>query len=636
MAFRCRATKVVDFYQKPSFNAYIQSQKILLNLPLVKRSTQNFGKQPFRRYFANEPKNMQPPVGESNFRTLIEHRDVNGKPYLFVDKSLFIKDIIDDSSEVVLITRPRRFGKTLNMSMLHHFFAKELNNKSTGTLFENLKISQYSKYMKYQGQFPVVFLTFKGIKSGTFKASYEDLCKLIRMAYLEHAKPILSSLNISDQEKRYYEQVLEGKAPDTDMRSALKDLTTYLNKSYGIKPFVLIDEYDTPIQTAYGEHYYKEMVTFMREFLGAGLKDNYSLEKAILTGILRVSKESLFSGLNNVSTYSLLSSTYGKHFGFTEEEVLELLEKSKLSDKASEVRDWYNGYQAGNVVIYNPWSIVNYVQKQGKLGSYWINTSDNALIKDLLINSSIDFQTQFELLLQGKSIESKIDENMVFQNLETNESSIWTLLVMAGYLKIISSEKVGVVHSCLLAIPNKEVRGLYKKFIAEWLSGIKNPIVFTQFLDNLLEGNIADFEYRLKEIMLQTFSVHDIKGKQPEKFFHGFMLGLTAYVNSNHYIIDSNREAGLGRYDIILAPRNPNKLGIILEIKSIGEEASKDALKTESENALEQIEAKQYEKSHLLQQAGHCLKIGIAFSGKELVITYRRGPKEINGNHTSP
>jgi hypothetical protein len=574
------------------------------------------------RNFSSGEKNMQPPVGLSNFRQLIEHKDPKGKSYLFVDKSLFIKELLDDSSDVVLITRPRRFGKTLNLSMLHHFFSKEVNDKPTGSLFFELKISEDAKYMGYQGKFPVIFLTFKDIKSSSFKAAYDDFCGLISKAYEVHEKQVLSSEELTERQKKRYELILDRRAEGTDIRASLQDLTFYLSKCYGVKPIVLIDEYDTPIQTAYVEKYYKEMITFMREFFGAGLKDNSYMEKAILTGILRVAKESLFSGLNNISTYSLLTSQYGSHFGFTEEEISELLEKSNLVNKTNEVKDWYNGYQAGDVVIYNPWSIVNYIKKQ-ELNSYWINTSDNALIKELLIKSSTNFKAQFEILLKGQSVEKIIDENTVFDQLEMNESGIWNLLLMSGYLKIVSSKKVANFHACMLAIPNNEVKGLYQKFIAEWLSGVDDAMVFTQFLNNLLEGKVADFEERLKEIMLQTFSVHDIKGKNPEKFFHGFMLGLTAFINPKHYTIDSNRESGLGRYDIVISPYSHDKLGIILEIKSVEKDASIQSLRTESKNALDQIEAKQYEKSSLLKNVKACLKIGIAFSGKELAITHK-------------
>ena len=565
---------------------------------------------------------MKPPVGLSDFRALIEFKDPQGEPYLFVDKSLFAKEIIDDPSSVILINRPRRFGKTLNLSLLHHFFANEIDDKSTADLFLKLKIYEHKEYMKYQGQFPVIFLTFKDIKANDFNTSYEKFRELIRELYRTHEKPVKSSSELSNSEKEDYQLILDKKASDTDISNSLKKLTYYLNKVYGVKPIVLIDEYDTPIQAAYLEKYYKEMVTFMREFLGAGLKDNTYLNKAILTGILRVSKESLFSGLNNLSVYTLLDSHYGEYFGFTEIEVIKLLEKTSLKKALDEVRNWYNGYQAGNIVIYNPWSIVNYIHKKGQLQPYWVNTSDNALIKDLIIQSSTHFKAQFESLLQGEAVERLMSETIVFNHLEGNESALWTLLLMSGYLKVTSIKQTDQGPNCQLEIPNKEVKGLYQMFIAQWLSGLNDANAFNIFLNDLLNGNMENFEEHLRRITLQTFSIHDVTGKQAEKFYHGFMLGLVSGVD-NYYKIESNKEAGLGRYDIILAPNDLKKIGIILEIKSI-DSMNPEALKQAANDAIEQIDKRQYTATPILRGITNFLKIGIAFSGKELVLTYRK------------
>lgn len=583
------------------------------------------GNKELKRYLTSKSEvgKVQPPIGVSDFRKLISYKDPKGRPYLFIDKSLFVMDLMNDPSEVILFPRPRRFGKTSLMSLLHHFLAREVDNEPTKELFRHLKISQHQQYMKYQGQFPVVFLTLKDIKSSTFSASYADFCELIRGAYLEHEQQVLSSSKVPDRDKKDYELILDRKAPDTAIRSALKNLTACLNRAYGVKPFVLIDEYDTPIQTAYVEKYYKEMITFMREFLGAGLKDNSHLNKAVLTGILRISKESLFSGLNNLKVYSLLNSRYGEYFGFTEEEISDLVEKANLSNKLQDVRKWYNGYQAGNIILYNPWSIVNFIQEEGRLSPYWVNTSDNSLIKELLIKSSTNFKIQFESLLQGNSVEKLIDENIVFDQLESNESSLWTLLLMSGYLKVTSIKETGQGSLCRLEIPNKEIRDLYRMFIAEWLSGVNDATVFNAFLIDLLNGNVEDFEDNLRKIMLQTFSIHDIKGKNPEKFFHGFILGLISGIDENHYKIDSNKESGLGRYDIILVPNDPQKLGIILEIKSV-EKDKPEALKEAADNAIKQIDEQRYTMTPLFQNISNCLKIGIAFSGKELAIAYKR------------
>jgi hypothetical protein len=345
-----------------------------------------------------------------------------------------------------------------------------------------------------------------------------------------------------------------------------------------------------------------------------------------LTGILRVSKESLFSDLNHVEIYSLLDSRYGEYFGFTEHEVIQLLEKSNYSDSLQDVRQWYNGYQCGSVTIYNPWSIIHFITK-GVLSAYWVNTSSNDLIKDQIVKSNIDFQENFELLLQGKSIEKIISERLAFNQLIVNPSSgIWTFLLMSGYLKVTAIKKTGINSLCDLALPNYEVKDLYQTFIREWLSCVDDEMVFNDFLDNLLKGRIQDFTEHLKRIMLVTFSTHDIKGHEPEKFFHGFMLGLLAGIDQKDYTIDSNKEAGLGRYDILIAPRHDIKrLGIIMEIKSLRDEsASIDTLHTEALQALEQTNVKKYQYSVLLQPGQPSLKMGIAFNGKELSVVEER------------
>lgn len=563
----------------------------------------------------------QVPIGVSDFREVIETRDSTGRPYLFVDKSEFIKGIIEDLTKVKLITRPRRFGKTLNMSMLHHFFAKAVHDKPTEHLFKGLKIAKYAECMKQQGQYPIIFLSLKDIKSASFKSAYEDFCNLLSQAYEQH-EHILSASTLTENQKNKYKGIISRTAPETDIRSALKDLTFYLNQGYGVKPIVLIDEYDTPIQTAYVKNYYEDMVTLMREFLGAGLKDNSHLDRAILTGVLRVSKESIFSGLNNIKTYSILNDQYGEYFGFTEDEVNHLLTKTGLGSHISDVKTWYNGYHIGNAIIYNPWSIVNYIQESGKLSAYWVNTSDNALIKDLLIRSSELFKGQFELLLKDNVIEMRIDEHLAFNYLDLNESAIWALLLMSGYLKatFIKNENNEPLYQ--LQVPNKEVKDLYKKLIAEWLSGVNNPTVFNTFLSNLLNGEMKNFEDALQRMVLETFSTHDVKGKNPEKFYHGFMLGLISGVDKKHYTIDSNKESGLGRYDILIMPNDASKLGIILEIKNVDETSEKN-LKEVASEAIQQIDERQYHMTLLQNNIKRCLKVGVAFKGKELAVSHK-------------
>lgn len=570
---------------------------------------------------------MQPPVGESNFRNLIEYRDTEGNPYLFVDKSLLIKAILDDSSHVKLIVRPRRFGKTLNMSMLHHFFAEKVESKPTASLFENLKITMYKKYLeRFQGKYPVINLTFKDVKASNFEDAYEKFKLLISKIYESNIDILignsLSGNPLTERQKKIVESILDRNASYSDTNASLKELSFYLYRYYGVKPIILIDEYDTPIQAAYLANYYKEMIAFIKGFLGTALKDNPYLEQAILTGVLRISKESIFSDLNNVSTYSVFHPRYSEYFGFTEKEVSELLSKSSLEDKFIEVTDWYNGYKCGHTTLYNPWSIVNYIKNEGRLNHYWVNTSDNILIKNLIIHASSQVKEQLKSILHGNPVVKSLNENIVYDQIETSDSALWTLLVMSGYLKIKSCESNEPPFTYQVDVPNSEVRDLYRKLIGEWLSGVNDASLFNNFIVELLQGNMNNFEENLQRIMMQTLSVHDIKGKDPEKFFHGFLLGLVACIDSQQYLIQSNKESGFGRFDIAIIPKDTSKLGIIFEVKNTNHAGSETLTQLATE-ALLQIEKLSYIAIFTQHNIHKVLKIGLAFSGKKLVVKYK-------------
>lgn len=561
---------------------------------------------------------MDLPIGYDNFRDVIDQK------LTFVDKSLFIKEFLDDKgAQSVLITRPRRFGKSLNLSMLHHFFAAEVNGKSTKELFLGLKIAQQSQqYLQHQGKYPVVSLSFKDVKDNNLLLAYENLKHIIGEAYREH-RYLLSSPKLHDDEKESFESILRNKADETQVKSSLKTLTHYLFRYYGEKAILLIDEYDTPIQSGYTNGYYDEIIALMRHLFGAALKSNPYLYRALLTGILRISKESLFSELNNLNVYSVLHPMYSEHFGFTEAEVNSLFACANLNSDLAQVKEWYNGYKIGDNVIYNPWSIVNCIKSRGVLEPYWVNTSDNKLVKDLLIQSSVKFKHAFELLLEEKSVEQFIDENFVFPDLKGNEASIWSLLLMAGYLQVASSEKTSQGTLCQLQIPNQEIRNLYRKIIEQWLSNGKGILWYNEFLNNLLTGNVTEFKANLKEIMLQTISVHDL-GCEPEAFYQGLMIGLTASLDKREYEKKSNKESGLGRYDIVIIPKDIRKLAIILELKSV-RLSKKDnilasLLQSEAKQALLQIDKNEYQAE--LEQGGitNVLKLGIAFCGKEFYI----------------
>jgi hypothetical protein len=563
------------------------------------------------------------PIGYDNFRSVID------KKLTFVDKSLLIKDFLDDEgTQVALVTRPRRFGKTLNLSMLHHFFAAEVQGEPTKDLFKGLKIMQQGEqYLQHQGKYPVIALSFKDIKQNSFEDSFQKLCDLFVSVYDEYGY-LLDSNKVTDTQKRFIESILKREINPPQLENALKFLTGCLFQHHDhIRPLLLIDEYDTPIQAAYASKYYDKMVNFMRGLFSAGLKDNPYLHRAMLTGILRISKESLFSDLNNVKVYSMLNAKYSEHFGFTETEVNDLFNQAKLNTNPEEIKAWYNGYKISNTIIYNPWSIVNCIQEQGVLKPYWVNTSDNKLVKDLLIQSSTQFKHDFELLLEGKVVEKFIDENFVFPELQVNQAAVWSLLLMAGYLKVVSSQETLQGTLCQLQIPNQEIRNLYRKIIEQWLSNGKGIEWYNQFLNDLLTGNMEELQKGLHEIMLQTISVHDFS-RAPEAFYQGLMIGLTASLDKDQYEKRSNRESGYGRYDIVIIPKNTDKLAILLELKSVKvpkkEEDLKPQLEKAAKEALDQIEKNKYSAELKQRGIGDVLKIGLAFCGKEFHIESKR------------
>jgi hypothetical protein len=569
---------------------------------------------------------MKLPIGNSDFREIISDG------YTFVDKSLLIKDIIDDGSKVLLFTRPRRFGKTLNMQMLQHFFSAEVDGKPTRNLFDLLKITQVGEeYLQHQGKYPVIFLTFKDIKSSNYEAAYAEFADILRALYAGH-RYLLTSEYLQEEEKENFSKILTASAPFIQLRSALKNLTEYLYRYSGVRPIVLIDEYDTPIQSSYiaAESYYQQMMELMRGFLGAGLKDNNYLSKAILTGILRISKESIFSDLNNLKVRSLLDSAYGEYFGFTESEVESLLEQAGMLEQLPEVRAWYNGYQCGDKVLYNPWSILNYIDSQGELKPYWINTSDNTLIKQQLVKSSSEFKAQLSDLLKEQQIERFIDDTMVFTDLSRNPAALWSLLLATGYLKVISQKLTPQGLLCQLALPNQEIHNLFRQIIEQWLANGQGIDWYNRFIGALLRGDVTSFEGYLRTFFIRTGSYFDM-AQEPEAFYHGLMLGLAASLEGEHYDLKLNHESGYGRYDIAIIAKKPDKLSIIIELKiaekakSIqeNEEVLSNLLSQQAEAALEQINEQQYGEG-LAKQGIGLLKLGIAFYGKHFKIAFAR------------
>lgn len=556
------------------------------------------------------------PIGYDDFGQITE------KKLRFVDKSLLIKEVLDDKDiHVSVITRPRRFGKTLNLSMLHYFLASEVAGKPTRGMFDRLAIARCGeKYMGQQGKYPVISVTFKEIKELDFATALLSFSKLMSELYTEHIF-LLKSEKLNPHEKKSFQSILDRDSDIITLRSSLKDLMAFLYRYYGVNVWVLIDEYDSPIHAAYAHGYYDEIIGFIKGFFGAALKNNLFLEKAIITGILRISKESLFSGVNNLYVYSILDKKYSDYFGFTEPEIQDLLEKGRLLSKFDEVRKWYNGYQFGDSIIYNPWSIANYFYTNFELRPYWVNTSDNQLIKDLLKKSSLDFKKDFEILVSGGSIEKTIDSNIVFKYLGNHPSGVWNLLLMSGYLKPLSSKIVEQGDLCELSIPNREVRSLYRGIIEQWLSNGNGIEWYNKFIENLVTGKIEKFKIDLEKVVYQIMSYHDL-AKEPEAFYHGLLLGFTVSLYSS-YEIKSNRESGFGRFDIMLLPKDIQKLGVVIEFKLKGQNETLDGA---ADRALTQIEEKKYEQEFHQRNIKEFVKIGIGFEGKEFVLKYLPSP----------
>ena len=555
-------------------------------------------------------------IGVSDFRNMIQ-----GNGY-YVDKSLFIKEIIDSGAQVALFTRPRRFGKTLNLSMLRYFF--DLQHPENKELFSGLKISEHKELMDdYCCQYPVIFLTFKDVKYDTWEECYQQMVILIAELFEEY-KYLLDSELLSENDKRIFRQILDREAWAVDYHRSLKFLSELLYRYHNKPVIILIDEYDTPIHQGY-DKYYDQIVSFMRNFLSAGLKDNSYLYKAVVTGILRVSKESIFSGLNNISVYSILNHQFDDKFGFTEEEVKALLSYYGKENLFEEVKHWYNGYRIGDQQgIYNPWSVLNFAaDTKSELRSYWTQTSTNSLIKhEIRKQSSEEIRKDIRKLLEGGTVAKDIVENFVFSDLETDKDLLWTLMLSSGYLTF--TERVW--HSTYrLRIPNYEVKTVFQESVVDW---IKNELriqksLLDETLQALIRGRLAEFEEGFRRVMQDTFSYYDTQ-KFNEYVFHAYLLGLLAILG-DYYEIKSNRESGEGRYDIMLVPREEGFKGIVIEIKRTdrqGDNESDEAFRARIEQLLEegmnQLERREYYKELLNKglNDSDIVKVVIVFAGK--------------------
>jgi hypothetical protein len=556
-------------------------------------------------------------VGVDDFGEVIKEK------FNFVDKSLFIKEVMDNSStKATVITRPRRFGKTLNLSMLHHFLAPEVNQLQTKGMFDQLKIAEAgSAYMDQQGKYPVIFISFKSVHDSKFVDAYGQLRTLVQETYREH-RYLATSQKLHADEKKLYKAIVVREVTDRAvLENSLKELSRFLHLHHGVKPWILIDEYDTPIQSAYFHGYYDDMIALMRGIFGSVLKGNTDMHRAIITGILRISKESLFSGVNNLDVFSILSQEYSEHFGFTGAEVDEALKKANL-ENSSEIKNWYNGYHIGDSQIYNPWSIANCINKGGSVRPYWVNTSSNDLIKSAMASASASVKERFELILAGKTIEETITENMVFSDLKTNSDALWSLLLFSGYLTAIKKTPVYTRFNCELKTPNQEIDALYRDVICGWFDAPLGVTEYRAFLENLTTGQLDKFLKKLKQFLKESSSFFDVKGQHPEKFYHGFVLGLIVSLADTH-VVQSNKESGDGRYDVMLIPKDTTQLGLILEFK-VAEEG--DTLSEVAEQALRQIGERHYETELRQKNIRRILKVGLAFKGKEVEIASMESP----------
>lgn len=547
------------------------------------------------------------PIGISDFKKVIE------EGYTYVDKSLFIQELIEKGGEVSLIPRMRRFGKTLNLSMLRYFFEKR--EKETEYLFTHLKIWQNEHYRKMQGQYPVIFLTLKDVKYSNWEETFSALSEVIAEEFRRH-RALLQSPLLESDERETFKTLMRREGDGTLWANSLLLLSRWLHRVYQKKVILLIDEYDSPAHASFVAGYFDKMVEFLRNWLSAGLKDNPSLERGVLTGILRIAKESIFSGLNNVSTFSLVSEEFSDKFGLLESEVKSLLSEYGLSDKLPEMRKWYNGYRiASQEGLYNPWSVLTSIKKGGTVAPYWVNTSDNVLIKNILTQGGEELKSQMEPLLKGEVLKKPLKEGLVFDELKYDVDAVWSLFLFCGYLTLKNTPYFDKGFQCELVIPNIEVRYLFEDIIESWFVQSINKTNFHLLLQSLTQGDIKTFSEIFQELVRSSMSVHDIPQDEPERVYHAFVLGLLVALK-DEYDVRSNRESGYGRYDVCLIPKNKEKLGIVLEFKKVKE----GSLEEGANLALKQIEEKLYADELRAQGIKKILHIGLAFRGKEVGI----------------
>ena len=557
-----------------------------------------------------KPANLPLPIGISDYRRA-------STEYYYIDKTLMIRDFLDECPMVSLFTRPRRFGKTLNMDMLRTFFEK--TDEDTSVYFKDKLIWNCGKkYREYQGKFPVIFVSFKDVKANSWQETIEIIAGILSTEFSRHEE-LNASWTCSDSDKGYFRKIIEKEASLTELGDAFRILSKMLHEHHGTAPIIIIDEYDTPIQQGHMKGFYDDVILFMRNLFSGGLKDNKHLSFGFLTGILRVAKESIFSGLNNLAVNSILDRKYSPYFGFTAEEVKEMAAYYHAEEKYEELCQWYDGYRFGNTDIFNPWSVINYFRSDCQARAYWQSTGSNDIIGEILNEADESIYQRLHELLQGKSFLTYIDTGVIYPQIRNNPSSVYSFLLVAGYLKVLRSDASFTSdYMCEVALPNKEIAFVYNKEILQKLSGIVPPSTAISIQEAIYTNNAAMLRDKLHSLLLWSASCFDTVG---ENFYHGLMLGLCAIMD-NRYIITSNRESGEGRYDISLCPRDSNLPGILIELKH-EKNCTQENLKALALSAVEQIRDRRYDTEMSAKGIQRIYQYGVAFSGKQVEIAMK-------------
>ena len=554
----------------------------------------------------SRPKHLPLPVGVSDYR-------LASTEYYYIDKTMMLKDFIDERPMVTLFTRPRRFGKTLNMDMLRTFFEK--TNEDTSKYFKDKKIWEQGEYYRsFQGKYPVIFITLKDVKHNSWDNTFANIGSIISSEYCRHSD-LSKSPKLDKKQKDFYDKMVSEKFSAVDLERSLLYLSEMLKKHYGEGAVIIIDEYDTPIQSGHTSGFYDDVIAFMRNLLSGCFKDNKSLAFGFLTGILRVAKESIFSGLNNLTINSVLDNKYSEYFGFTANEVKEMATYYSAPDKFDEVCEWYDGYRFGKTDIFNPWSVINYFSNDCEPRAFWLSTGSNDIIGEIIKEADNEIYERLSSLVNGGSFTTYIDTSVIYPQIKNNPSSIYSFLLMAGYLKVVkSSVSISGDFMCEVALPNKEISLVYRKEILQKLENLIPQATAIAVEEAIFSGNGEKLRDIISNFLIQSVSAFDAAG---ENFYHGFMLGVCALFGNSY--VTSNRESGDGRYDIALSPKVNNLPGIIIELKA-EKNCNENELQELAKTALKQINDKKYDTELKSKGAKTIYKYGVAFSGKYVAV----------------